>query len=168
MQLLKFVLIQSFSHPTVYKNHQRLVGNTDIQVPFPEVLTYLVNLEKESGIRAFVCLFVLFCFLADALMSLCAARIGALCKSCSFCSDFKQLCKSGTMNMVVPDIVAGCNHKELHHSLQLYLSLCPSHLCKNQQTTAITVERFTERLTPKMCFSFYLCANFLYIFINSD
>lgn len=80
-----------------------------------------------------------------------------LCKTCSFEVTLMDSVyqESQTVNKVVPEMVSAFNCKQVHPSLQLYLSLCPSHLCKKPANgTVSTTEKFTGRLTPKMCFSF--------------
>lgn len=65
-------------------------------------------------------------------------------------------------------MVTACNYKQVHHSFQVYHSLSITPMQKPANETVITVKKFTERLTPKIYFSFCSRVNFLFTFTKSD
>ena len=161
-QLLKFILIQSFSDLTVH--HQGLLGSPDCSSALMFRGSYLVSLVKEPALGG---MFACFCKQSSEFM----CRTGDLCKSSSFCNDFKRLYKSGLMNSEHSCTWHSCSVQpqtaaRLTPGVHFPLSITP--LQKLANATVITIEKFTERLTPKMCFSFCSCANFLFTLINSD
>lgn len=144
----------------MHQNHQLLLENTDIQAPCPEVLISLTCRKNQTFEY----------FWKHSSESHMQTWLGTSVRLAPFAVTLRGSVNQEiqTMNTIIPNIVSVCNYWQLRSSLQVYISPCPSHLCKTQQTTVITTEKFTERLTPKMCFSFCSCANFLFTFITTE
>lgn len=133
----------------MHQNHQLLLENTDIQAPCPEVLISL-TCRKNQAFEY---------FWKHSSESHRQTWLGTSVRLSPFAVTLRGSVNQEiqTMNTIIPNIVSVCNYWQLHSSLQVYISPCPSHLCKTQQTTVIITEVHGKVDTKDVFFLLLMC-----------